>query len=72
VVSAAVSGPQRKFARTVENSSDDDDCNGNGFVQLSQDSMYGQLGADASTTEMKMSVVMDPIEQDLTNKHKIE
>jgi hypothetical protein len=34
--------------------------------------MYGQLGADACSDEMKMSVVMDPIEQDLTNKHKIE
>lgn len=34
--------------------------------------MYGQLGANACSDEMKMSVVMDPIEQDLTNKHKIE
>lgn len=65
-------GPRHKTARTVDNSSDDDDCSGNGIVQLSQDSMYGQLGADASSDEMKMSIAMDPIEQDLTSKHKIE
>lgn len=63
---SAVSQPQRKLARTVDTSSDDDDCNGNGIVRLSQDSMYGHLGADGSAGEMKVSVAADPIEQNLT------
>ena len=65
----AVSEPQRKLARTVDNSSDDDDCNSNGIVRLSQDSMYGHLGADARVDDIKkMSIAKDPIEQDLVQK----
>ena len=59
--------------RTVDTSDDDDDddCNSNGIVRLSQDSMYGHLGADARADDIKkMSIAKDPIEQDIM--HKIE
>lgn len=43
---------------------DDDEYNGNGVVQLSQDSMYEVVGADSSS-DMKVSVVREPIEQNV-------